>query len=253
MKLHSLSYGRGNPVIILHGLLGSSDNWGTLAKQLGDQFQVFALDARNHGRSPHDDAFDYAVMAEDVREFIEEHHLPPVSIIGHSMGGKTAMVLALQHPELVRKLVVVDIAPREYPHLHDEIFEALTSLDLSHYSSRNEIEQALAIKIPSLTTRQFLMKNLAREDNGGFRWKMNLPALQGNYDRIAEEISSNRPFGNPALFVISEQSGYVQDEDIPRIRELFPHSVFVGLNAGHWIHAEAPAEFARIVTVFLES
>lgn len=253
MTLQHLSYGQGNPLLILHGFLGSSDNWGTQAKSLAEHFHVFVPDARNHGRSPHADEFDYAVMAEDIREFMRQHGLPATSLIGHSMGGKTAMLLALRYPELVRKLVVVDVAPKQYPHLHDEILEALTSLDLSRHPSRQEIDRALAVKIPSLTTRQFLMKNLARDEGGGFRWKMNLPVLSRNYDRIAEGIFSDRPFENPALFLISEQSGYVQDEDIPQIRELFPHSVFVGMNVGHWIHAEAPGEFVRIVTGFLKS
>ncbi len=252
MTLQHLSYGQGNPLLILHGFLGSSDNWGTQAKLLAEHFHVFVPDARNHGRSPHAGEFDYAVMAEDIREFMKQHDLPATSLIGHSMGGKTAMLLALRYPELVRKLVVVDVAPKQYPHLHDEILEALTSLDPSRHSSRQEIDRALAVKIPSLTTRQFLMKNLAR-DGGGFRWKMNLPVLSRNYDRIAEEIFSDRPFESPALFLISEQSGYVQDEDIPQIRELFPQSVFVGVNVGHWIHAEAPAEFGRIVTEFLRT
>lgn len=252
MKLHFLSYGQGDPLIILHGLLGSSDNWGTIGKQLGNRFRVLIPDARNHGRSPHSDEFNYQVMAEDLRELIEDHHFSSVSLIGHSMGGKTAMTAALRHPDLVKKLIVVDIAPREYPPQHEEIFDALLSLDLTTASSRTGVDTMLAATIPSHTTRQFLLKNLSRDDEQGFRWKMNLPVLHRNYGAIAEAVDSDRPFTNPALFIISEQSGYVQDEDIPRIRELFPQSVFVGLNVGHWIHAEAPGEFVQIVTRFLE-
>jgi pimeloyl-ACP methyl ester carboxylesterase len=251
MKLHSLVYGSGSPLLILHGLMGSSDNWHTLAKRFGTFFHTFALDARNHGRSPHTPDFNYDVMAQDVMEFLHAQQLNAANIIGHSMGGKTAMKLALSHSQLVRRLIVVDIAPKRYPRLHDEILETLGSIELSLYTSRKDVDRALAEGIVDRTTRQFLMKNVSRDAEGRFMWKMNLPAIAQQYDRISEEIVSDRPYEGSTLFVASKKSGYVLDEDVPAIKRLFPRAEFVWLNTGHWIHVEAPEEFFGIVLDFL--
>ncbi len=252
MNLHSLVYGSGLPLLILHGLLGSSDNWHTLAKRFGNYFHTFALDARNHGRSPHAPDFTYNVMAQDVEQFLHEHQLGAANIIGHSMGGKIAMKLALSHPRMIRRLIVVDIAPKRYARLHDDILEALSSVDLSRYTSRQDVDRALAERIGDQTTRQFLMKNLSRDESGQFIWKMNLPAITQQYDRISDEVDSDRPYEGPTLFVVSKKSGYVLDEDVPAIKRLFPRAEFVWLNVGHWIHAEAPEEFLAISLEFLK-
>jgi pimeloyl-ACP methyl ester carboxylesterase len=253
MELLFQSYGTsGNPLIILHGLLGSSDNWHTLAKTFGKQFRVFTLDARNHGRSPHSEVFTYEAMADDVREFLAQHHFPSAHLLGHSMGGKTAMHVALIHPQLVDRLIVVDIAPRAYTRQHDYIFDAVSSLDLSTFPNRNEINEALKKKIASEATRQFVMKNLAREESGAFRWKMNLDVIRKQYDGINTALDSTKRFDKPALFIKSNKSGYVRADDEKQVHQMFPKARIVGLDVGHWIHAEAPEEFARIILEFLE-
>jgi esterase len=251
MNLYSQEYGVGQPLVILHGLLGSLDNWHTLSKVFSTSFHVLAVDQRNHGRSPHSSSFTYDAMANDLQELLDEKSITTAHLLGHSMGGKTAMQFALSFPERVKKLIVVDIAPRVYPRLHDEIFQALMSIDLSELESRGQVDIELAKKIPDVTMRQFLMKNLARDDSGKLVWKANLEALNESYAEIAREIHSIRPFVNPALFVKSNRSGYVMDADIPGIKRLFPNAQIAGVDAGHWIHAEEPARFSEIVLKFL--
>ncbi|MBI3578291.1 MAG: alpha/beta fold hydrolase [Ignavibacteriales bacterium] len=251
MNLNYQSYGHGHPLLILHGLLGSSDNWHTLGKAFSEKFHVFAIDQRNHGRSPHSDSFNYPIMAEDIREFMEQHNLPSAYVIGHSMGGKTAMQFALTYPARVDKLVVVDMGPQEYPREHDTIFGALHSVDLQTVASRQEVDNLLAKKIPSTATRQFLMKNLARDESGAFRWKMNLDAIVKNYPDITTGIETQAIFNKPTLFVKSNRSGYVEENDVPLIKRLFPQAEIIGLDVGHWVHAEAPQEFLRIAMEFL--
>jgi esterase len=253
MILNYQEYGSGRPLIILHGLLGSLDNWHALGKRLGSAFMVLAVDQRNHGRSPHSDVFTYAAMADDVLELLDHRRITSAHVLGHSMGGKTAMQLALSRPDRVDKLVVVDIAPRAYPRLHDEILDALMLIDLPAFDSRQQVDDELSKKIPDFAVRQFLMKNLARTSAGGFIWKANLPAIYANYAGIAQEISSPRPFPNPTLFIKSNRSGYVLDSDAPSIKSLFPRGQITGVDAGHWIHAEAPDLFYDIVLRFLLS
>lgn len=254
MQLYYHSYGdRGLPLIILHGLLGSSDNWHTLGKTFGAHFRVFALDARNHGRSPHSEIFNFEAMAEDVREFLEQQQISSAHLLGHSMGGKTAMQFTLTYSTMVDKLIVVDITPRAYEPHHDYIFDAISSLDLNAVSSRKEIDAALATKIASPATRQFVMKNLARDDSGAFRWKMNLVAIRRNYDEVNKALDPSKHFDKPTLFVKSNKAGYIIADDEGVIRTMFPRVKVIGVDVGHWIHAEAPEEFARIVLDFLNS
>jgi pimeloyl-ACP methyl ester carboxylesterase len=252
MTLHFQEYGSGHPLIILHGLFGSLDNWHTLSKILGGSFRVFAVDQRNHGRSPHSDIFTYEALAEDLREFLDEHRLKSAHVLGHSLGGKTAMQFALTFSDRVDKLIVVDIAPRAYPPVHDEIFDAMLPLDLRRYSSRGPVDEAMATKIPDVATRQFLMKDLSRDASGGFRWKVNLEAIRKNYDEVTRAIESDRTFTKPTLFVRGRRTGYVLDSDLPGIRKLFPCAEIADLDTGHWVHAEAPHEFSRLVLEFLQ-
>jgi pimeloyl-ACP methyl ester carboxylesterase len=252
MTLHVQEYGSGHPLIILHGLFGSLDNWHTLSKIFSESFRVFAIDQRNHGHSPHSDVFTYDALAEDLREFLDDRELKTAHVLGHSLGGKTAMQFALTFSDRVSKLVVVDMAPRAYPPVHDEIFDAMLPLDLSTYSSRQQVDEAMAKKIQDLPTRQFLMKNLGRDESGGFRWKVNLEAIRRNYDEITRAIESEGTFTKPTLFVRGERSGYVRDSDVPGIRKLFPQAEILGLDTGHWIHAEAPQAFSRLVLEFLK-
>lgn len=255
MKLFYQEYGQehgdGPPLVILHGLLGSLDNWHSISRRFADSFHVYALDQRNHGRSPHSEEFTYETMAGDLLEFFHDHRLSPALMIGHSMGGKTAMRFALDHPELVSRLVVVDIGPKAYPAHHDRIFDALLSVGLAALSSRKEVDEALSRSIPSVTTRQFLLKNLKRNEDESFSWKMNLDILHRHYDEINKPVASDRPFEKPALFVRSATAGYILDADLPDIRKLFPACLIVDVNVGHWIHAEAPDLFFSEVMDFL--
>ncbi|MGB2869774.1 MAG: alpha/beta fold hydrolase [Bacteroidota bacterium] len=252
MQLFYQTYGTGNQaLLILHGLLGSSDNWHTLAKRFGERFRVFALDARNHGRSPHSDVFNYNVMAEDVVEFMEQQHLTSASLLGHSMGGKTAMILAAAHPELVDSLVVVDIAPKPSTPSYEDIFKALASLDLKGFSFRKDIDGELAKKIPNVVTRQFLMKNLKRDESGAFQWKMNLKTIYGNYEGMDRGLSPEKTFDKPTLFIRGGNSRYILDQDRELIHQIFPRSSIVTIpNAGHWVHADAPEELYGAVMGF---
>jgi esterase len=252
MQLHFKESGQGRALILLHGLFGSSDNWHHIALRLAENFHVFALDQRNHGQSPHRDEMNYSLMAIDVNEFMASRGIETAFVIGHSMGGKTAMQFALQFPQRVEKIVVADMAPRAYAPEHEKILAALLALDLKIYSSRTEMENALEPKIPSLVLRRFLLKNLGRDSGGKFFWKMNLSALAGNYPKLGEEISSKEPFKKPALFIRAGKSNYINAEDETRIRELFPQSqIQTVAGAGHWLHADQPAEFLRLVLDFL--
>jgi len=254
MRLHYHAYGSESlpALIILHGLLGSSDNWHSFGKIFDERFRTFIPDARNHGLSQHSEVFNYQAMVDDVVEFMTQQHISSTSLMGHSMGGKTAALLALLHPELVDKLIVVDIAPRSYQAHHDQVFHALNSLNLNAFTYRKDIEEALALKIPEVSVRRFLMKNLMRDDLGLFHWKLNLNAIEKNYAQINEELPRNRQFQGPVLFIRGENSEYIQMEDLPFIGQIFPKAELVSIkNAGHWIHADAPEEFSKTVLDFL--
>lgn len=252
MQLHFQSYGHGGPLIILHGLFGSLENWHSMSQRLGAEFQVFALDQRNHGRSPHAAEMNYQLMAEDLKGFVMGQHLSTIHLLGHSMGGKTAMIFALNYPDLVEKLIVVDIAPRPYAAEHLDILKALVALDLSPFKTRKEMESQLADSIPSAAVRQFLLKNVKRDTDGAYYWQMNLRSIEANYDRLNEAISSESSFDKPTLFIRGERSDYVRGEDLPLIRKLFPRSEFCDIaGAGHWVHADAPEAFLRKVREFL--
>jgi esterase len=255
MQLHFKEYGdadKGRAIILLHGLFGSADNWYHVAQQLAPDFHVFAVDQRNHGQSPHAAEMDYPLMAADLDEFMTAHGLATACILGHSMGGKTAMQFALQYPERVEKLIVADMAPRAYEPSHDEIFDALLELDLSKYQARQEIEEALAPKIPNLILRRFLLKNLGRDESGRFTWKINLEGIWKNYPRLGDELSAVAPFTKPTLFISGGRSDYVRPGDENLIHQLFPSArIEVIAAASHWIHADQPVEFLRLVFDFL--
>ena len=252
MQLHFKESGQGRAVILLHGLLGSSDNWHPIALRLAESFHVFAVDQRNHGQSPHSDVMNYSLMAGDVDEFMSSRGLATATIIGHSMGGKTAMQFALNFPNRVEKLIVADMAPRAYAPAHEKIFAALLALDLPKFQSRQQIEDALAPEIPDLVLRRFLLKNLGRNSDGGFFWKINLRGIAENYLRLREPVSASVPFTKPALFIRGGKSNYLNPEDEPLIRELFPQSEIQTIpDAGHWLHADQPEEFVKRVLKFL--
>ncbi len=252
MQLHFKASGRGRAVILLHGLFGSADNWHHIALRLAEHFQVFALDQRNHGQSPHSDTMNYPLMAADVEKFFVARGIESAFVIGHSMGGKTAMQFALQFSNRVEKLVVADMAPRTYAPAHEKITAALLALDLPKFQTRQQIETALEPEIPNLVLRRFLLKNLGRDSAGGFFWKINLRGLAGNYFNLRQPVSALAPFAKPALFIRGGKSNYVKAEDEPMIRELFPQSEIKTIpEAAHWVHADQPEEFLRLVSEFL--
>lgn len=254
MHLHSKVYGSESlpALIVLHGLLGSSDNWHSFAQKFCKHYFTCTLDARNHGRSPHSESFNYQVMAEDVVEFMKQQNITSAALLGHSMGGKTAALTALLYPELVDKLIVVDIAPRSYKAHHDQVFDALTSINLNDFRYRKDIDEALTLKIPEISVRQFLMKNLARDETGSFRWKMNLEVIEINYAQINQELPRDKRFMKPTLFIRGGNSDYIPMDDLPLIAQLFPGSEVITIkDAGHWIHVDAPDEFSQIVFDFL--
>ena len=253
MKLNYKSFGAGFPIIIIHGLFGMLDNWQTIAKKLADNYLVYIVDLRNHGRSPHHADFDYDIMAEDLQIFLEDNWIYEAYIIGHSMGGKTAMQFALSYPDLVKKLVVVDIAPKQYSPGHQAIFEALLSLDLSTITSRKEAATHIQTKIPDIGTQQFLLKNLSRNKEGNYDWKMNLPVIHKNYPKILENVVlSEQAFEKPTLFIKGGISNYILEEDLPAIQDFFPTATLETIpKAGHWVHATAPTELLALVDHFL--
>ncbi len=251
MKLFFRAYGHDHarPLIILHGLLGSSDNWHTHARRFGKQLRVFALDLRDHGRSPHTEDFNYAAMRDDVREFMQQQGLKSTCLLGHSMGGKVAMHVAVAYPHLVEKLVIVDIAPRAYQPNHLELLRALRVAD---FSSRAEVEASIAPAIPKPAIRQFLLKNLVRHASGHYRWRMNLDVIARNYMDLTQAVPASHPFDGPALFIRGGRASYVLDSDLKPIGKMFPRHHLVTIpHAGHWVHADAPEEFSTAVLDFL--
>ena len=252
MRLHSKESGQGRAVILLHGLFGSSDNWHHIALRLAESFHVFAVDQRNHGQSPHSEEMDYPLMAGDLEKFMTSRGLQSALVIGHSMGGKTAMHLAIQFPERVKKLVVADMAPRSYPPVYEKVFAAQLALDLKSFATRQQIEDALAPEIPNLVLRRFLLKNLGRNAVGEFSWKINLRGIAENYPQLCSPVSAATPFLKPALFIRGGKSDYIKPEDESSIRELFPPAVIHGIpESGHWVHADTPDAFIRLVWDFL--
>jgi len=252
MKLNYKEFGQGEPVIILHGLFGTLDNWQTIAKQLAKDFWIFIVDQRNHGRSPHVDELDYRLMAEDLKGFMDQHWIPKAHIIGHSMGGKTAMQFAFDYPDMVDKLTVVDIGPGENKAGHDMIFDALLSLDLENIANRSDADDFLKEKIDEYGVRQFLLKNLNRKKEGGYQWKMNLQAIHQNYQNILAAVGGDNVYDGETLFIKGGNSNYIKSEEEKTILGYFPESSIKTIEgAGHWVHAEAPKELLESVLGFL--
>ncbi len=248
MKLFFQHFGSGFPLVILHGLFGSSDNWQSLGKRLGQHFAVYAVDLRNHGNSPHSAEFNYPAMADDLREFLAEHQLARVHVLGHSMGGKVAMQFAQTFSLFVEKLIIADIAPKPYPRSHDHIFRALREVDPGLFSARTDVDKALSTSIPDLATRQFLLKNLASTPAGTLRWKIDIESIFNHYEEILAAQPALTPFSNPTVFIRGGRSNYILKQDEAMIKELFPAARFETLaNADHWVHADSPNEFLQAV------
>ena len=242
------------PLLILHGFLGMSDNWKTMGAQFAaDGFQVHLLDMRNHGRSFHSDEFSYEVMAQDIFDYCQANNLEKVNILGHSMGGKTAMLFAVTHPEMVEKLIVADIGPKFYPQHHQMILEGLNAVDFSSKPSRNEVEEILSKYIPDFGTRQFLLKSLYWLEPGQLAFRFNLAVFNVNMDEIGKPLPENAVFNNPTLFIRGGNSSYILDKDFLKIQNHFPDSKIETIpNAGHWLHAENPKLFYEQTRSFLK-
>ena len=252
--LYSKIEGTGKPLIILHGFLGMSDNWKTLGTQyaaLG--YEVHMLDLRNHGRSFHSDAFNYEVMTQDIVDYCQEKKLQNIDIIGHSMGGKVAMLLAVKHPALINKLIVGDIGPKYYAPHHQEILAGLNAVDFSKKPSRTEVDAIVAQHIPDFGTRQFLIKSLYWETPEQLQFRFNLPVFNREIENIGTSLPKNARFDKPTLFLNGGNSKYIKEEDKPEILNHFPQAVFETIpNVGHWLHAENPKMFFEMTASFMK-
>ena len=253
MELNYKMYGEGDPVIILHGLFGSLDNWVSFGKTMGKSFMTYLVDQRDHGKSPHTDAFNYSLLAEDLGEFMEQNWIHTGHIIGHSMGGKTAMRFALENGDMVDKLVVLDMAPKQYAHRHDQVFEAIKAVDLEALSFRKDAQVTLLDHLDGdMATTAFLLKNIKRDKEGRFEWKMNVDLLQREYANIVEPMPEDGVFEGDTLFILGSNSAYITDDDFPLIYRLFPKAQIQTLDqAGHWVHADQPTKLLEMIQGFL--
>ncbi len=241
-----------NNLIILHGLFGSLDNWQTLARKYSESCSVYILDARNHGKSFHSDQFDYPAMVEDLKQFLDTNQINKTSILGHSMGGKTAMFFATQYPKYVHKLIVADISPKSYPIKHREIIDNLLGLELKAGVSRADAIEYLNSKFNEKSMVLFFGKNLQWNNEQILEWKFNLKVINENIEKVGLGLSSNAVFSGKTLFVRGKNSDYIKDQDFELIKSHFPNAkIETIMGAGHWLHAEKPDEFFEITSQFL--
>lgn len=253
MKLHYRTIGEGKPLFIIHGLFGSSDNWQTLGKRFAEKYKVYFVDQRNHGHSPHSDDFNYELMVQDFYELVTDVGESNIQIIGHSMGGKTAIGFATKYPQVIHKMIVADISHKPYPMHHDQILEGLNAIDLTVVKSRTEAEKILEKYIPQFGVRQFLLKNLYWIEPGiQLGWRINLPVLGREIGNILSEIKFDT-LEVETLFIRGDLSNYILESDYAEIAHKFPNSSIHTIHgAGHWVHAEAPEEFYQQVMQFLD-
>ena len=251
--LYSKIVGEGKPLVIIHGFLGMSDNWKSLGSlYAAEGFQVHMVDLRNHGKSFHSDEFNYTVMSKDILEYCKHYNLTNVSIIGHSMGGKAAMLFATTYPEMVEKLIVADIGPKYYAPHHQDILAGLNAVDFSTKPDRAEVEEILYPFIPDFGTRQFLMKNLYWIELGQLAFRFNLPVFNDKIETIGESLPISNHFDKPTLFIRGGNSSYILDTDLPEIKKHFPNIELATIpNVGHWLHAENPKLFFEETARFL--
>jgi pimeloyl-ACP methyl ester carboxylesterase len=255
MELFYRHYGKGRPLIILHGIFGISDNWVTFARKMAKQYEVFILDQRNHGQSPHDPTFNYFALCSDLYEFIEQHGIEDPIVLGHSMGGKVAMHFALENPDMLKALIVADISMRAYNRRfrHLDMIDAMMNVNFTNAETRADVEKQLKHQIPDKRIRLFAMKNLYRRERGGqFAWRLNLEAINLNIDEVFEGIESKNLFEKPTLFIRGGNSDYIKYDDFDQIYRNFPRADIKTIEgAGHWLHAEKAEEFREIIFGFL--
>jgi pimeloyl-ACP methyl ester carboxylesterase len=256
MKLFYRQFGAGKPLVILHGLFGISDNWVSLGRQLAEHYSVYLPDLRNHGQSPHSAVFDFPALEGDLLEFTEENGLDEIYLLGHSLGGKTAMFFALHNPGIVKKLIVADISLRPSPpnREHQMLINAMLAVDFTRAASRSDVERQLEPMVASRKLRQFLLKNVYWRDKTSLDWRLNLKSINENLLSVFEGVQASGTFNGPALFIRGGNSEYVRDEDIGEIKMRFPGAeVKTIANASHWVHADAPGEFFELVAGFLNT
>ncbi len=250
--LNAKTFGEGKPLVILHGLFGMLDNWQGLAKEFGQFFETHILDQRNHGKSFHSDFHSYDLMCEDLLAYLEEKNLDKIYLVGHSMGGKVAMLFACKYPSRVERLVVVDIGPKYYPPHHQEIILGLNAVSAAKVHSRKEADTLLSNYFSQTGVRQFLLKNLYWQTPENLAFKFNLPVLSKEISKIGEALYETAIFSKPTLFISGEHSNYITKEDEALIESHFPDLEIVEIkNAGHWVHAESPVEFFELVSRYL--
>jgi len=252
MKLAFRQIGTGRPLIVLHGLFGSSDNWQTLGKKFAESHEVYLIDQRNHGKSPHSDEFNYDILADDLSEFMDQQGLSSAVLLGHSMGGKTVMRFAQKYSEKVDKLIVADMGIKSYPPHHQDVLKAFHAIQPETLTSRSEAEERIAPIISDFGVRQFLLKNLYRSKDTGYGIRANYLVLERKMDRILEPLPDGL-VETESLFIRGARSDYVPTEDYDSIREVFSNVDFVEIEAGHWLHAEKPTEFYDAVKKFVTS
>lgn len=255
MKLFYRHYGEGQPLIILHGIFGISDNWVTIGRKLAEKFEVFILDQRNHGQSPHSDTFNYYALTDDLFEFIEDRQIVDPILIGHSMGGKVAMHFALDNPAKVDQLIVVDMSVREYParQEHMQILEAMRSVNFDEVESREDVDRIVSRHVKSNRIRLFILKNIYRIGQKRLAWRLNVDGIYNNIENVFSSVESPYTFEKHALFVRGGNSPYVPDEDFERIRKKFPQAEFKTIEgASHWVHADKPDELCAEFSEFLQ-
>ncbi|MDP4281220.1 MAG: alpha/beta fold hydrolase [Bacteroidota bacterium] len=255
MKLFLRRYGQGFPVIILHGLLGNSDYWIPFARKLASDFDVIVPDLRNHGHSPHSRFFTYKTLTEDILELINDLKLQHCCLIGHSMGGKTAMMLALENPGFIEKLVVVDISPKKYPENREleDLLNAMLEVDFEKTVTRKDVKCQLEKTIHEPRLSQLILKNVYRRDKTTLDWRLDVHSIHDNLSCISDGIECKGFFNGPALFIRGELSDYIRNDDVPGITQKFPRATVQTLNnASHWVHADVPGEFYEQVRQFLQ-
>lgn len=251
--VHSKIQGSGYPLIILHGYFGMGDNWKSHANKLSEHFEVHIVDQRNHGRSFHSDEFSYELMVEDLKNYFDDKEIEKAIVLGHSMGGKTAMLFAVEYPELVEKLVIADIAPKYYAPHHHTIIDALNAVDFSKLKLRSEIDDILKQTIPEEGIRQFLLKNVYRKTKTEMDFRFNLKSLTDNNPEVGEALPSFTTYDGATLFLRGAKSDYVLDDDFALITAHFENAKIESVsNAGHWLHAENPTEFYTKLIEFVQ-
>ena len=245
----------GKPLVILHGVFGFLDNWLTIGKIISEQgFVVYLVDQRHHGRSPHEGSLDFPTLAADLKEFLSQQNLENPILLGHSMGGKTVMEYAVNNPDTFEKLVVVDIAPKQYPIHHTKLLKGLNALPVEEIETRQQADDFLSTYEPILAVRQFLLKNLYRKEEGGFDWRFNLPVLTSDMGKVGAEITASNPVETSTLFIRGSKSDYILDEDWDTILKIFPNAQLDTIeNAGHWVQAEQPKVFVEHLLNYLNS